>query len=104
MGLFSRERRWRTRPRRRQDPADGTRTSNRRLIVVRMVIVLLFCVLSLQLIRFQLLSGSHYQLESEDNRVRLVAIAPSRGLIFDRNHVPLVQNVASYTAVIVPAD
>lgn len=104
MGLFSRERRWRAESRQPQNEEDEARASNRRLVVMRLVVVLLFSVLSLQLLRFQVWSGGRYQLKAESNRLRLQVTAPSRGLIYDRNHQPLVKNVASYTAVIVPAD
>ncbi len=104
MGLFSRERRWRSQPRRTHTEEDASRTSSRRLIVVRLAVVLLFCALSLQLLRFQIWSGGRYQLKAESNRLRLVTVPPPRGLLYDRNHNPLVRNVASYTAVIVPAD
>jgi penicillin-binding protein 2 len=104
MGWFSRERRWRSQPRRMHSEEDASRTSGRRLIVIRLVVMLLFCALSLQLLRFQVWSGGRYQLKAESNRLRLVTVPAPRGLMYDRNHNPLVRNVASYTAVIVPAD
>lgn len=104
MGLFSRERRWRAESRTPRTEEDASRSSNRRLIVVRLLVVLLFSVLSLQLLRFQVWSGGRYQLRAESNRLRLTVTEAPRGLIYDRNHNPLVQNIASYTAVIIPAD
>lgn len=104
MGLFSRERRWRTRTRSVQTEEDLARSGRRRLIVVRLAVVLLFSVLSLQLFRFQVLSGGRYQLKAETNRLRLVDEPAPRGLIYDRNRNPLVQNVASYAAIVTPAD
>jgi penicillin-binding protein 2 len=103
MGLFRRERRWRSQSRQVRD-VDPVRSSGRRLIVVRLVVIVLFSALSLQLLRFQVINRSSYQLEAETNRLRLVQTEPPRGLIYDRNHNQLVENIASYTAVIVPAD
>src|SRR5437016_5660923 len=98
MRWFRRERRWRSQPRatRTEDPV---RSSARRLIVIRLVVVVLFSALSLQLLRFQLLDSGRYQLKEETNRLRLVQTDAARGLIYDRHRMPLVQNVASYTAV-----
>src|SRR5947208_928108 len=104
MGWFTRDRRWRAESRPQRTEEDAARSSNRRLIVVRLVVVLLFSVLSLQLLRFQVWSGGRYQLKAESNRLRLQTTEPARGLIYDRQHNPLVRNVASYTAVVVPAD
>jgi penicillin-binding protein 2 len=104
MGLFRRERRWRARQERRQTEEDQVRSSNHRLIVVRLVCVLLFSVLGIQLLRFQILNSGRYQLKAESNRLRAEAITPPRGIILDRNHNPLVRNVPSYSAVVIPAD
>src|SRR5947199_3655261 len=104
MGWFSRERRWRAESRAPRTLEDTARAGNRRLLVMRLVVVLLFSVLSLQLLRFQVWSDGRYQLKAESNRLRLEVTEPARGLIYDRQHNPLVKNVASYTAVIVPAD
>ena len=104
MGLFSRERRWRAESRTPRTEEDLSRASNRRLIVVRLVVVLLFCALALQLLRFQVWSGGRYQLKAESNRLRLTVTESPRGLIYDRNHNPLVENIASYTAIVIPAD
>jgi len=87
MGLFSRERRWRSQPRRAHTEEDASRTSVRRLIVIRLAVVLLFCALSLQLLRFQVWSGGRYQLKAESNRLRLLTVPAPRGLMYDRNHI-----------------
>ena len=39
---------------------------------------------------------------SEDNRVKVVPIAPTRGLIFDRNGVVLAENVPTFSLELVP--
>lgn len=52
----------------------------------------------------QLVMGEYYQQQAEDNRIRIVPIMPSRGLIYDRNGQPLVWNAAQYNATITPAD
>src|SRR5439155_26276246 len=52
----------------------------------------------------QLVHGERYQVEAEDNRLRQFSVAAARGLIFDRNGVPIVTNSAGYAAAAVPAD
>jgi penicillin-binding protein 2 len=104
MGFFKRERRWRARQVRRQTEEDQVRSSNRRLVVMRLVCVVLFSVLGIQLLRFQILNSGRYQLRAESNRLRAQVVAPSRGIILDRNGNPLVRNVPSYSAVVIPAD
>jgi penicillin-binding protein 2 len=104
MGFFKRERRWRARQVHRQTEEDQVRSSNRRLIVMRLVCVVLFSVLGIQLLRFQILNSGRYQLRAESNRLRAQVVAPSRGIILDRNGNPLVRNVPSYSAVVIPAD
>ena len=52
----------------------------------------------------QLVNGDKYSLRAETNRLREVPILPTRGLIYDRNGVPLVENRASFAAAVVAAD
>ena len=66
---------------------------------------LVFCcifVLGARLFHLQIISNEHYTTLSLDNRVRVVPIAPSRGLIFDRNLKLLADNKSSYQLEITP--
>jgi len=67
----------------------------------RAIVMLLFCgllllVLFSRLLYLQVIEHEHFTTLSEDNRVKLRAIAPSRGLIFDRNGIILAENLPSY--------
>jgi len=64
----------------------------------------LFSLLVLQLARFQVWNSGHYQLKAESNRIQLDVTKAARGLMYDRNHNALVTNIASYSAVVIPAD
>jgi penicillin-binding protein 2 len=68
------------------------------------VVVLVFGVLTFQLARMQLVDGHKYQVRAENNRLRQVTVVPPRGLIYDRNGLPLVENRASFSAAVVAAD
>lgn len=78
-----------------------------RLLTSRAIILLFFCGLLLlilfsRLIYLQVVSHEHFTTLSEDNRVKLQAIAPNRGLIYDRNGILLAENLPSYKLEITP--
>lgn len=52
----------------------------------------------------QLLQGAKYRYQSENNRIRLEDIPAPRGIIFDRNGVPLVENRPAYHLLLIRED
>ena len=76
----------------------------RNLFLLQGLIFLLFGILTLQLVRMQVFEADRYEQRAQNNRLRELEVLPLRGLIYDRNGAPLVQNVANYTAVVTPAD
>jgi penicillin-binding protein 2 len=74
----------------------------RRILVSAIFGILLLLGLIGRLFWLQVISHAHYTALSEDNRVSIVPIAPTRGLIYDRNGVLLAQNVPSRTLELVP--
>lgn len=71
----------------------------------RVVVVLVIAALILLGWRYgQLQLGAHemYAARSEENRIRLRAVAPNRGLILDRHGRVLAENRPAYRLVIVP--
>lgn len=68
-------------------------------LAVLLIISLLFKVYWLQVVQ-----GEFYRNLSEGNRVRIKKISAERGLIYDRNHRPLVHNVANFLLYAIPAD
>jgi penicillin-binding protein 2 len=101
MGPFQRQRRWRSR--RREVPNEGQALQNK-LFYLRLLILALFAVLGLQLVRMQIFQEEAYSQRAETNRLRELPVVPSRGLIYDRFGTPLVENVPSFSAAVVPAD
>ena len=61
------------------------------------------CVLAARLAWLQVTRHGQYLAQAEDNRIALVPIVPSRGLIMDRNGVVLADDDAVSTLEIVPA-
>jgi penicillin-binding protein 2 len=102
MGLsFNHRRRWRSRSREQARPTDVLQY---KFLALRLLILLLFAALTLQLVRMQVIGAESYQERAEHNRLRLVPVMSSRGLIYDRHGELLVENVPSFAAGIVPAD
>ncbi|MGB6837396.1 MAG: penicillin-binding protein 2 [Dehalococcoidia bacterium] len=99
--LFNRRRRWRSRSREQARPSD---ILQRKFLALHLVILLLFGALILQLVRMQVIDAESYQERAEHNRLRLVPVMTSRGLIYDRHGELLVENVPSFAAGVVPAD
>lgn len=78
-----------------------------RLFTNRAILLLVFCGLLLlalftRLLYLQVIDHEHYTTLSEDNRVKLQAIAPNRGLIYDRNGILLAENLPSFSLEITP--
>lgn len=52
----------------------------------------------------QVVKGQHYYLLSEDNRLRAEIIEPKRGIVYDRNLLPLVRNKANFVLYLRPIE
>ncbi|MBT8130900.1 MAG: penicillin-binding protein 2 [Gammaproteobacteria bacterium] len=73
-----------------------------RLILAGIFTALLTLFLLTRLIFLQILNHEHYRKLSQGNRVRIEAVPPTRGLIFDRNGVLLAENLPAYQLELVP--
>ncbi len=74
----------------------------RRALFTFFCVFALLSVLVTNLYHLQVESYKDYETRSNDNRIRVVPIAPSRGLIYDRNGVLLAENLPFYSLDIVP--
>lgn len=74
----------------------------RRALVALAVALALLALLVARLIDLQIIQHSYYVTRSDDNRMRVVAVPPVRGLIYDRNGALLAQNLPSFDLVITP--
>jgi penicillin-binding protein 2 len=79
-----------------------TRLINQRAIVALAGALALTAMLVARLVYLQVVAHEHFTTLSRDNRVRLVALPPTRGLIYDRNGVLLAQNLPSFQLEVVP--
>ncbi len=74
----------------------------RRALFTFLCVVALLCVLMSNLYHLQVESYKDYVTRSNDNRIRVVPIAPSRGLIYDRNGELLAENQPIYSLDLIP--
>ena len=66
------------------------------------IMTALVLTLIARMVVLQIFEHEHFQTLSEDNRVNIYPVSPTRGLIFDRNGVVLAQNTPTYTLEVVP--
>jgi penicillin-binding protein 2 len=55
-----------------------------------------------RLVQLQVVRHEHFTTLSDDNRIKVQPVAPTRGLIYDRDGVLLADNVPSYALTIAP--
>lgn len=68
------------------------------------LIVLGLSILFIRSIYLQTSKGDYYRNIAEGNRLRVQPIKASRGIIYDRNKIPLVKNLPRFSLSIIPAD
>ena len=68
------------------------------------LMILLFGLVSVRLYYLQVLHHKENVELADRNRIRIRRVPAPRGLVFDRNHRPLVDTKPSFDAVIVPED
>lgn len=84
-----------------KDPIRERHLFQNRAIFAAVLCVLALSVLALRMAYLQVVYHQHYSSLATNNRVSLKAVAPTRGLIFDRNGVVLAQNIPTFTLEII---
>ena len=85
-----------------KDHFHETQIFNQRVLVAGLIMFFLLIMLLSRMFFLQITNQQHYSTLSENNRVSIRPIAPTRGLIFDRNGIILAQNLPSFTLEITP--
>lgn len=85
-----------------KDAARESQLLRVRTLIAAAGIAAMSLALLLRLAHLQVMEHEHFATLSEDNRVKIVPVAPTRGLIFDRNGVVLAENVATFSLELVP--
>ncbi len=73
-----------------------------RLAVSAVVATLLLGTVITRLVQLQVVDHEHFAEQSHGNRIRIEAIPPTRGLIFDRRGRVLAENLPAYQLELVP--
>jgi penicillin-binding protein 2 len=76
----------------------------KRLPLLAAFIILFAVVLFFRLWFLQVVKGQMYQELAESNRIRPIKLRPPRGIIYDRNGKPMVENVLTFDVSLVPED
>ena len=84
-------------PIRLKDHEKDARLVRGRVVVGAIVVVVLICVLLARLYFLQVVQYEYHSTLSENNRVHVQPIPPTRGLIFDRNGVVIADNRPSFS-------
>ena len=84
-------------------PAREVRHLRVRLAVALLAATAGFGILAARLWTLQVARYDAYHAQAEDNRITLVPVPPTRGIILDRHGVVLAENVSAYTLELSPA-
>ena len=80
----------------------NNRVFKKRLYFLLLGVLLSVSLISYHLFNLQISSSNHYKTLADKNRLRLMAIEPPRGIIYDRNHNAIAHNQPLYQLTIVP--
>jgi penicillin-binding protein 2 len=83
-----------------KDHEKETRLVNKRLMACALFVVAITCALVVRMYVLQVVEFDYHSTISENNRVHVLPITPTRGLIYDRNGVVLADNRPSYNLTI----
>lgn len=85
-----------------KNPVKEASLFNQRTVITVLIVLLLFSFILLKLLNLQVQKHTEYQTLSDKNQLNLIAIPPSRGLIFDRNGLLLAGNTPIFTLELIP--
>ncbi|MCK4742941.1 MAG: penicillin-binding protein 2 [Sulfuriflexus sp.] len=85
-----------------KDHGNETRLFKRRAIVAISVVIIMMLGIVARLIYLQIYSHQHYSTLSQKNRLKIVPLPPTRGLIYDRNGLLLAKNIPSFSLELIP--
>ncbi|WP_373636886.1 penicillin-binding protein 2 [Yoonia sp. BS5-3] len=87
-----------------KDVIESARTISRRALVVGGVQLGVIGALGWRLQSMQVEQADEFRLLAEENRINIRLLPPARGLIFDRNGIPIAANEQNYRVVMVRED
>ncbi len=85
-----------------KDPNRELRIFTARVWAAIALMIVLMLTIVARLAYLQIIEHGHFTTLSQDNRLKLVAIPPTRGLIYSRNGQILAENRPSFSLEVVP--
>ncbi|WP_166251830.1 penicillin-binding protein 2 [Marinobacter salicampi] len=85
-----------------KDTAGERRVFQRRTLAVVVILLLLMGVLVARMYQLQIVQHETFSTMSDKNRVQVQSVAPTRGLVYDRNGVLLAENRPVFSVTVVP--
>lgn len=82
----------------------GTSTSKKKVFILGLVVIIGLAIIFGRSFYLQTIKGGYYRGLAEGNRIRLQPIFSERGIIYDKFHTELVENVPNFSLTIVPQD
>ncbi|MFH6952694.1 MULTISPECIES: penicillin-binding protein 2 [Pseudoalteromonas] len=76
----------------------------RRAFVAFVFVMIVIGILFVNVFNLQVNQHQSYQTRSNENRIKVIPIAPNRGLIYDRNGVLLAENRPVYNLEVIPEE
>ncbi|OLC17801.1 MAG: penicillin-binding protein 2 [Candidatus Rokubacteria bacterium 13_1_40CM_69_27] len=83
---------------------EGRDAGKKRVTAVAVVVLAALAMVVGQLWYLQVLEGGYFLDASDKNRIRIRPVAAPRGILFDRNGVPLVDNRPTFTLSLIPRE
>ncbi len=80
------------------------KTISEKIALIGYIIIIAFIIVLLRLWQLQILQGSEFNKKSASNRQRIIGVPAPRGIIFDRNGIPLVKDTPYFCASIILED
>ena len=87
-----------------QRSADSLPGVERKIAVIVVLLISVFLLILLYFWRLQVLDHSLYQRLADNNRIRLIDMPATRGIVTDRNGVILADSSPDYTLAAIPED
>lgn len=85
--------------RRKHFDEDGPPIAKMRLKALLLTLFVVGGILFYQLFKLQILKGEYYRNLSDSNRTRTTLVYAPRGVIFDRNNIPLTYNIPGFRQI-----
>lgn len=85
-----------------KDHSSEVRLFKQRAIVAITIVIIMMLGIIARLVYLQIFSHQHYSTLSQKNRLKIVPLPPTRGLIYDRKGLLLAKNISSFSLELIP--